>query len=129
MLLAIKLAVTSFVSKNWKWMLPVLALFLTFLFVRNHYYDLGREEERTQWGARIAKEEAKNRKLTDMLETSVSSFAELKDQENDERISREIIRENRISTIVEQKPVYSECKIDQEILDEQNALKELGPRL
>ena len=47
---------------------------------------------------------------------------------NEERRDKETVRETRINTIVEEKPVYKECKVDQEVIDEQNALKAMGPQ-
>lgn len=79
------------------------------------------------WEQRLEKEKLRNEKLTELLAGSVTTFAEAADSRNDQRIEKETVRETRINTIVEEKPIYQECKIDQEIIDEQNALKEMGP--
>lgn len=117
----------DFFLQNWKWLVPVLLLVAGFLWTKNHYYDLGRQEEKLAWESRIKVEQEKNKRLTELLETSVVSFGETLQKEETERVSKEVIRENRINTIIQEKPIYQECKIDQEVLDEQNALKALGP--
>lgn len=121
--------VKSFVLANWKWLLPVLAVVLAFLWTKDHYYDLGREKERTKWEKLVQKEKERNEKLSASLLNSVDSFSKAVETRNEDRVQKETIRETRINTIVEEKPVYKECKIDQEVLDEQNALKAMGPKL
>lgn len=121
--------VKSFVLANWKWLLPVLAVVLAFLWTKDHYYDLGREKERTKWEKLVQKEKERNEKLSASLLNSVDSFSKAVETRNEDRVQKETIRETRINTIVEEKPIYKECKIDQEVLDEQNALKAMGPKL
>ena len=68
----------------------------------------------------------RNEKLTELLAGSVTTFAEAAGTRNEDRVEKETIRETRINTIVEEKPIYEQCLVDQEIIDEQNALKEMG---
>jgi hypothetical protein len=58
----------------------------------------------------------------------VDTFGKVIETRNEERRDTEIIRENRINTIIQEKPIYTECKVDQEVVDQQNAIKALGPR-
>ena len=117
----------DFFLQNWKWLVPLILVVIGFLWTRDHYLDQGRAEERLVWEERLEKEKLRNEKLTELLAGSVATFAEAADSRNDQRIEKETVRETRINTIVEEKPIYQECKIDQEIIDEQNALKEMGP--
>lgn len=128
-LLGIGKFLRDFFLQNWKWLVPLILAILAFLWTKDHYYDLGQSEERTVWEERIEAERKKNEELTKQLADSVKQFANLVEARNDERVEKEVIRETRINTIVEEKPIYTECKVDQEILDEQNALKALGPKL
>ena len=117
----------KFFLANWKWLVPLILAITAFLWTRDHYYDLGTDTERAIWEKKVADEAAKNKILTDLLANSVESVGELAQKETDTRVSSEVIRENRINTIIEEKPIYADCKIDQEVLDEQNAIKALGP--
>lgn len=118
----------EFFLQNWKWIVPLLLAFAAFLWTKNHYYNLGTSDERVTWEAKLKKEQEKNEKLTESLLGNVETLGKLAEKENGERVSKEVIRENRINTIIEEKPIYQECKVDQEILDEINALKALGPK-
>lgn len=106
----------------------MLAVIAGFLWTKSHYYNLGEKTERAVWEQRIEDERIRNEELTKLLANSVETFGRVIETRNEERTSTETIRETRISTIVEEKPVYTECKVDQEVLDEQNAIKALGPK-
>lgn len=127
-LLGVGKFIKDFFLQNWKWIVPLLLAFAAFMWTKDHYYDLGISKERAIWEAKVEKERKRNEELTAGLLTSVNNFGKLAEKENGERISREVIRENRINTIIEEKPIYKECKVDQEVLDELNALKALGPK-
>jgi len=117
----------DFFLQNWKWLVPLILVVIGFLWTRDHYLDQGRAEERLVWEERLEKEKLRNEKLTELLAGSVTTFAEAADTRNEERSEKETIRETRINTIIEERPVYLECLVDQEVIDEQNALKEMGP--
>ena len=127
-LLGIGKFIKDFFLQNWKWIVPLLLALAAFQWTKSHYYNVGINKERAIWEAKVEKERKRNEELTVGLLTSVNNFGKLADKENGERTSKEVIRENRINTIIEEKPVYQECKVDQEILDQQNALKALGPK-
>ena len=117
----------DFFLQNWKWLVPLILVVIGFLWTRDHYLDQGRAEERLVWEERLEKEKLRNEKLTELLAGSVTTFAEAADTRNEERSEKETIRETRINTIIEERPVYLECLVDQEVINEQNALKEMGP--
>jgi hypothetical protein len=118
-----------FLLANWKW-ISVLAIIVgAFLFLKSHYYNEGRLAEQTKWEKAIKKEQERNDKLTGMIEASVDSYGKLAEKENKERVQKEIIRKNEINTIIQEKPVYIQCKVDQEVVDQQNQIKALGPKL
>jgi hypothetical protein len=118
----------EFFLNNWKWLVPLILVILAFFWTKDHYYDLGQSEERIVWGKRVEEERKKNEELTKKLAESVKQYGKLVEIRNEQRVQKEIVRETRINTIIEEKPIYTQCKVDQEILDEQNALKALGPR-
>lgn len=118
----------DFFLQNWKWLVPLILLIVAFFWTKNHYYDLGKEEERVVWEAKVEAERKRNEELTKALASSVDTFGKVVEERNEERTDRETIRETRINTIVQEKPIYQECKVDQEVVDEQNAIKAMGPR-
>lgn len=118
----------DFFLKNWKWLVPLILVVVGFLWTRDHYLDQGKAEERLGWESKVKEEQEKNKELTKLLANSVNAFGKAIETRNEERSEKETIRETRINTIVEEKPVYQQCKVDQEVIDEQNALKAMGPK-
>ena len=118
----------EFFLQNWKWLVPLILVTLAFLWTKDHYYDLGVEEEKAVWEKKLEAERKRNDYLTKALSSSVETFGKAVETRNGDRTSKEVIRESRINTIVEEKPIYIDCKVDQEVIDEQNAIKALGPK-
>jgi len=127
-LLGIGKFLKDFFLQNWKWLVPLLLIIAGFLWTKEHYYTLGQDTERVAWENKIKEETEKNKKLSDLLVTSLNNFSQLVQKENDTRVQKEITHEQRINTIIQEKPVYTQCVIDKEVLNEQNALKALGPK-
>lgn len=126
-LLGIGKFLKEFFLNNWKWLVPLILAIAAFLWTRDHYYDLGTDTERATWEKRVEAERKRNEELTRLLGASVETFGKVVETRNEERRDTEIIRETRINTIVEDNPIYTECVVDQEVIDEQNALKAMGP--
>lgn len=112
--------------KYWKIVLPVVIIIVEFFVVSNVYYDKGVKEERTKWEERIKIEAEKNRKLTESIAASVNNYGELARKQDQTRIQKEVVHENNIRTIIQEKPVYKECKTDADVLKELNAIRGLG---
>jgi hypothetical protein len=117
----------EFFLANWKWLVPLILAILGFLWTKSHYYNEGVQNERYAWESRIETEKENNRLLSEALAGSVEVFADIVNNRNEDRAEKETIRETKISTIVEEKPIYQQCLVDKEIIDEQNALKAMGP--
>jgi hypothetical protein len=127
-LLGVGTFLKEFFFNNWKWIVPLILVIAAFLWTKDHYYDKGLNKERATWEKRLDKERKKNEDLTKALASSVDTFGKVIETRNEERRDTEVIRENRINTIIQEKPIYTECKVDQEVVDQQNAIKALGPR-
>lgn len=119
--------IKAFFLHNWKWLLPLMLVAAGFFWTKEHYYNLGQNTERLEWEQRVAKEQEKNDKITETLDKSVNVLGEIALKEDQARNDKETIIETRINTVLE-KPVYTDCQVDQEVVDEQNALKALGPK-
>jgi hypothetical protein len=127
-LLGIGKFLKEFFLQNWKWLVPLILIVSGFLWTKEHYYTLGQDTERVVWENKVKEETEKNKKLSDLLAVSLSNFGQLVQRESDTRVQKEITHEQRINTIIQEKPVYTQCVIDKEVLNEQNALKALGPK-
>jgi hypothetical protein len=112
--------------KHWKIVLPVVIIIVEFFVVSNVYYNKGVTEERTKWEKKIEIEGEKNRKLTDSIATQAVNYGELARKQDQARVQKEVIHENSIRTIIQEKPVYKECKTDADVLKELNAIRGLG---
>lgn len=112
--------------KYWKIVLPVIIIIVEFFVVSNIYYNKGVNTERAKWEERIRIEGEKNRKLTESIAASVANYGTLAQKQNDARVQREVIHENKINTIIQEKPVYKDCKTDSDVLSELNAIRSAG---
>jgi len=108
---------------NWRIVLPIIAIVITFFWTKEHYYTQGREDCRVEWEGKVTAETIKNDKLTKQLVDNSIKFGEHTDKENNERKEKETSTQTRIETIIE-KPIYQECKVDSEVVTDQNELKE-----
>lgn len=127
-LLGIGKFLRDFFLQNWKWLVPLLLVIAGFLWTKEHYYNAGQSDEKAAWEEKIRIETEKNIRLTETIANAVNTFGTAVQKLDEVRIERETTHENRIDTIIQEKPVYTECKVDQEVLNEQNAIKALGPK-
>jgi hypothetical protein len=117
-------AAVKWAFDNWRITLPILAVVITFFWTKEHYYTLGREDCRVEWEARVAAESKKNEKLSEKLVDNAVKFGEHVERDNTQRKEKETSVQTRIETIIE-KPIYQECKVDSEVVTDQNELKEM----
>lgn len=119
----------KFFQENWKWLVPLLAVIAGFLWTKEHYYTQGREDCRVEWEAKVQAERLKNEKLTSQLSDNSKLMGEVFKKDKEERNNKETVHTSKIETIIKDNPVYTQCVVDKAILEEQNAMKNLGPRL
>lgn len=112
--------------KYWKIVLPVVIIIVEFFVVSNVYYNKGVTVERAAWQKRVDAEAEKNKKLTDSIATQAVNYGELARKQDQTRVQKEIVHENSIRTIIQEKPVYKDCKTDADVLKELNAIRGLG---
>lgn len=91
-------------------------------------YSKGVSNERYSWEEKVRAEAAKNSSITQKVDNSVEKVGEAITAKNKIRIQKEIVYKDRIEMVIKDNPIYSECKIDKEVLDAQNSLKALGPK-
>ena len=112
--------------KYWKIVLPVVIIVVEFFVVSNIYYNKGVTTERAKWELRIKQETEKNKKLTDQIAKATADYGILAAKQNEARVLKEVIHENKINTIIREKPVYKDCKTDANVLSELNAIRSAG---
>ena len=127
-LLGIGKFLKEFFLQNWKWIVPLLLVIAGFLWTKEHYYTLGQDTERAKWDKRVEEETKRNQELSINIGEALKTYGQLFLNKENNRLQKEVTHENRIETIIKEKPIYTDCKVDQEVLNEQNALKALGPK-
>ena len=120
--------IKDFFLLNWKWLVPLIAIIIAFFVVSNHYYDKGVTEERASWEKRIESEDIRNRKFESKINDAITKFGTKVKKEAETRVTKETIYKNKIETIVKENLVYTQCLVDQEILDSRNAIRAQGPK-
>lgn len=127
-LLGIGKFLKDFFLQNWKWIVPLIAIVIAFFVVSNHYYDKGVAEERASWEKRIKSEDIRNREFESKLNDTITKFGIKTIKEAEARVTKETFYKNKIETIIKNNPVYTQCLVDQEVLDSRNAIRAQGPK-
>lgn len=120
--------IKDFFLLNWKWLVPLIAIIIAFFVVSNHYYDKGVAEERASWEKRIKSEDIRNREFESKINDAITKFGTKITKEAETRVTKETFYKNKIETIVKENLVYTQCLVDQEILDSRNAIRAQGPK-
>lgn len=117
----------NFISNNWKWLLPTVALVISFFVVSDKYYDKGVLEERTKWEERVKLEEANRKSFETLIANTVATFGKDAVEEALKRVEKETVYRDRIRTKVLNNPVYTSCVVEQSVIDDRNAIRAQGP--
>lgn len=118
----------SFFLQNWRWLVPVIAIIIGFFVVRDHYYDKGIADERAYWVKRIKEEDIRNREFESKINDAITKFGTKTNKEAQTRVVKETFYKNKIETIIKDNPVYTQCLVNQEIVDSRNAIRAQGPK-
>lgn len=118
----------SFFLQNWRWLVPLIAIIIGFFVVRDHYYDKGITDERTYWVKRIKEEDIRNREFESKINNAITKFGTKTNKEAQTRVVKETFYKNKIETIIKDNPVYTQCLVNQEIVDSRNAIRAQGPK-
>ena len=129
-LLGIGKFIKDFIIHNWKWVLPILIVIGSYFYVKHliaDAYDDGVAAEKLRWEERAKVENAANRQTEQTLQNIVNNFGTKIIEQTAVRTAKEQTHTDRINTIIKEKPVYTECKVDQEVIDMRNEIRSLGP--
>lgn len=120
----------DFILKYWK-IFAVLGLIIGAYFYVNHLKDVayhqGRSDVVAEVKAETEKENKQNRDFEQKLQSIVDTYGQNAVIQASKRIEKETIQTNTIQTLVKEKPIYTECKVDQSVTDARNTIRELGP--
>jgi len=122
--------IKQFVFQNWKLFIVITLIIGAYYYV-NHIkevaYQTGRNDVVAEVKAETEKENNQNRIFEQKLQTIVDTYGQQAITEASKRIEKETIQTNTIQTLIKEKPVYTDCKVDQSVTDARNAIRELGP--
>lgn len=127
-LLGIGNLIKEFFLRNWKWLVPVIALVISFFVVSDMYYDKGIAEEKARWEEKIKKEGDSNRAFEVIINNAIANFGKEAVEKALERVERETVYKDKIQTIVKNNPIYSSCLVGQDVIDNRNAIRAEGPK-
>jgi hypothetical protein len=127
-LLGIGNSLKEFFLRNWKWLIPTIALIVCFFVVSDKYYEKGRQEEKTYWEQKIKEEDARNRAFENRINIAISTFGKQTVEEALKRVEQETVYRDRIQTIVKSNPIYTQCVVDQDVINNRNAIRDQGPK-
>jgi len=129
-LLGIGKLIRQFIFNNWKLFVGITVIIGAYYYV-NHIkhvaYQSGRNDVVAEVKAETETENNRNRIFEQKLQTIVDTYGKTAVQEASKRIEKETIQTNTIQTLIKEKPIYTECKVDQAVTDARNAIRELGP--
>jgi len=130
-LLGIGKLIRQFIFNNWKLFVGIITLIIGAYYYVNHIkhvaYQSGRNNVVAEVQAKMNEQNAENRIFEQKLQTIVDTYGKTAVQEALKRIEKETIQTNTIQTLIKEKPIYTECKVDQAVTDARNAIRELGP--
>lgn len=124
----------GFITNNWKWLLPLALLVASYFYVNykidqayDNGYTAGVTYEIERQRQKIEIENQKNRQFEEMLSKAISDFGRTIARETSERVIKEKEIRTRVETIIRDNPIYQQCKVDPEVLEDRNKLRALGP--
>lgn len=118
------------VIQHWKIAVAILLVVGAYFYiehVKSVAFQAGQEKVIAEVNAKTDEENRKNREFEQKLQSVVDSYGQKAVEEAAKRIEKEVVQTNTIQTLVKEKPIYTECKVDQSVTDARNAIRELGP--
>ena len=129
-LLGLGKLIRQLILQHWK-LFVVITLIIGAYYYVNHVKDVayqsGRNDVVAEVKAETEKENNQNRIFEQKLQTIVDTYGKQAISEATKRIEKEIIQTNTIQTLIKEKPIYTECKVEQSVTDARNAIRALGP--
>ena len=126
--------VFGFVKSNFKWIGPLLLLAALAFFVnraidnmKEEAYNSGYAKKTEEVKKAIAEENKRNREFEQKLDIAITKYGERVVEESKRRIEKERIHTSNIETIVKERPIYTQCEVDQDVTDARNEIRKLGP--
>lgn len=125
-----------FLKSNFKWIGPLLLLVAVAFFVnraignmKEEAYNQGYAKKTEEVQKAVDEENKRNREFEQKLGDAITKYGNRVVEESARRNEKETIYQNKIQTIVTEKPIYTECRVDQEVTDARNEIRRLGPEI
>lgn len=133
--LGIGKSIGGFIKANWKIILPIILVVAFYFFItdkisdaREEGYNSGVEFQIKEQKKQVDAENKRNREFEAMLSSVIGKFGKEVVEETITRMASEQKIQTKINTIIKDNPIYTECKVDQEVLDARNEIRKLGPQ-
>lgn len=123
--------IKQFILQHWKIAVAILLVVGVYFYiehVKSVAFQAGQEKVIAEVKAKTDEENSKNRDFEKKLQSAIDSYGQKAVEEASKRIEKEVVQTNTIQTLVKEKPIYTDCKVDQSVTDARNAIRELGPQ-
>lgn len=134
MWIAIKLLLgnsTSFIKKHWRIALAILLVIAAYFWYNSKIkeaFESGVETEAQRTKDLIKAEDERNREFEKNLAENIAEYVQNNREKDEIRVEKETKRFHTIEQIIKDSPNSNKCLVDQEIIDERNKIRALGPK-
>lgn len=134
MWIAIKLLLgnaTSFIKKHWRIVLVILLVIAAYFWYNSKIkeaFESGVETEAQRTKDLIKAEDERNREFEKNLAENIAEYVQNNREKDEIRVEKETKRFHTIEQIIKDSPNSNKCLVDQEIIDERNKIRALGPK-
>ena len=87
-------------------------------------YNRGVLAERAVWVQKAKAQAEANKQFELTLANTIKTYGLQVLDESAKRVDKETIYKNKIETIIKDNPIYIQCKVDQQVLDYRNNIRE-----
>lgn len=87
-------------------------------------YNRGVLAERAVWVQKAEAQAEANKQFELTLANTIKTYGLQVLDESAKRVDKETIYKNKIETIIKDNPIYIQCKVDQQVLDYRNNIRE-----
>jgi hypothetical protein len=112
---------------NWKLIAGGVAALVIAIGIAKTYkdtYNRGVLAERAVWVKKAELQAKVNKEFELRLATSIRDYGLKILNESNKRVEKETIYKNKIETIIKDNPIYTECKVDDQVLEYRNSIRE-----
>lgn len=125
-------SISGFLKDNWKWVLPIILVIGAYWWHNKEIdkaYDRGVVAEAGRVKDLIEAEDARNREFEKNLAAQLAQYVLDNAAEDKVRVETETKSFHTIEQVIKNNPVFEQCIVDKEIIEERNKIRALGPKI